>query len=89
MSESIAAWVNRIETQPLRTQLDRAYEIIMGIYNAQYAGGATDDEAYLLTAGWLQDKVDADEIPHGLANCMQAHLDEQTGHDYVELDTER
>ena len=78
MSESIAAWVKRIETQPLRAQLDRAYELVMGIYNAQFADGATEHEAYLLTTGWLQDKVDADEIPRGLANCMQVHLDDNT-----------
>ena len=86
MNESITAWINRIETQPLRTQLDRSYELIMGIYNAQFSNGATDDEAYLLTAGWLQDKVDADEIPHGLANCMQAHLDEETDYGGVDVD---
>ena len=86
MSESIAAWVKRIETQPLRAQLDRAYELVMGIYNAQFADGATEDEAYLLTTGWLQDKVEADEIPRGLANCMQMHMDEQTGWDDVDVD---
>jgi len=50
----------------------------MGIYNAEFADGATEEEAYLLATGWLQDKKDAGEIPRGLANCMQVHLDDNT-----------